>query len=362
VDLRSAPWNAYVATLKKSLSGELDGANEQVKSSTVQDIIRSSSSIAALVILQPLPVVDAALISPVQSRMVHAIASIHGNRANDRARREIFRTLRGRLITVNAEIAAVKLVPFVPFVGDLFGMSMAYALTWAVGELSDRYFRSGCTLDKAQMLERFDEAYRERYEQAYKEKRDEFRAMWRSPTVRRQIDQLKRARHDGRLTADEVERGTEELLKHGGFERCEPLAQWLIGNYNFDSSIIHKRESGGHMGSEVQQGNATSAAPPQESRQASEVTTADRTAADGCTEGSGRDVDQNDRQPGRSARRFSQMLQAPSVGAAITGTVVLGAATAFGVLETTVAAGAAYAAYRLFKKKRPHERGKEEGQ
>jgi|HubBroStandDraft_6_1064221.scaffolds.fasta_scaffold1363691_2 hypothetical protein len=49
--------------------------------------------------------------------------------------------------------------------------------------------------------------------------------------------------------------------------------------------------------------------------------------------------------------RFGQLMKTPSAGAAISGTLVLGAAAVFGVLETSVAAGAAYFAYRLLRKK-----------
>jgi hypothetical protein len=49
--------------------------------------------------------------------------------------------------------------------------------------------------------------------------------------------------------------------------------------------------------------------------------------------------------------RLGDVLKKPSVGATITGGVILGAATMFGVVEAAVAAAAAYAAYRLLRKK-----------
>jgi hypothetical protein len=49
--------------------------------------------------------------------------------------------------------------------------------------------------------------------------------------------------------------------------------------------------------------------------------------------------------------RFGDVLKKPSVGATVTGGVILGAATMFGVVEAAVAAAAAYAAYRLLRKK-----------
>jgi hypothetical protein len=62
---------------------------------------------------------------------------------------------------------------------------------------------------------------------------------------------------------------------------------------------------------------------------------------------SAQEVDEGDRR--RSLR--DRLFASPSTGALVSGTVVLGAAATFGVLETTLAAGAAYAAYRVLRKK-----------
>jgi hypothetical protein len=51
-------------------------------------------------------------------------------------------------------------------------------------------------------------------------------------------------------------------------------------------------------------------------------------------------------------RRLGDVMQKPSVGASVTGAVMLAVASTFGVIEALVAAGAAYGAYRLLRKKR----------
>jgi hypothetical protein len=58
-----------------------------------------------------------------------------------------------------------------------------------------------------------------------------------------------------------------------------------------------------------------------------------------------------------AASRVGEFMKKPPIGASVTGAVVLGAAVAFGVVEAAVAAGAAYAAYRLLKK-RPSREGR----
>jgi hypothetical protein len=52
-------------------------------------------------------------------------------------------------------------------------------------------------------------------------------------------------------------------------------------------------------------------------------------------------------------QRMGDVMKTPSVGASITGALVLGVAATFGVLEAAIAAGAAYGAYRILRKKRP---------
>lgn len=51
--------------------------------------------------------------------------------------------------------------------------------------------------------------------------------------------------------------------------------------------------------------------------------------------------------------RVGDILKKPPVGAGIAGGIVLGAASVFGALEAAIAAGAAYAAYRILRKKQP---------
>jgi uncharacterized protein (DUF697 family) len=177
----------------------------------VRDVIRNSSSAAATVILQPLPIVDSIIITPIQYRMVQEIGRLHGHDDTE-ARRRIFKALRRKLITMNAAIAGLKAIPFVPFVGDLIGMSIAYALTAAIGELSHLYFAGACTMSDGRMVESFERIYREQYDHAFSRGRNELRSMWRGSAIRRQMTELKKAYREGRLTEDEARVKTEELL------------------------------------------------------------------------------------------------------------------------------------------------------
>lgn len=66
------------------------------------------------------------------------------------------------------------------------------------------------------------------------------------------------------------------------------------------------------------------------------------------------------RQAGQIAER---RLQNPGTAAAVVGVIALGAAATFGVLQTVVGGGAAYLAYRVFRKRKEEQQagGEEQG-
>ena len=100
----------------------------------------------------------------------------------------------------------------VPFVGGLVAMPVAYASTRALGELSRLYFAGACTMSDDRMAQCFDAIYKVQYERIYEQNRDELKAVWRSPASRRKVQELRKARREGRPSDDEMTRRTEELL------------------------------------------------------------------------------------------------------------------------------------------------------
>jgi hypothetical protein len=125
---------------------------------------------------------------------------------------EIFAMIRGLLFSPNAAIALAKLITFVPVLPDLVAGAIACALTSAIGELSDRYFRTGRTMSAVEMKASFGALFKGEFQRAYRERRNELKAMFRSSQVRQEIGDLKRARRNGRMGVDEVARRTVEIL------------------------------------------------------------------------------------------------------------------------------------------------------
>jgi uncharacterized protein (DUF697 family) len=195
-----------------TIHGKGDGASGDPTAKAVRDLVRKCSLQTAALALEPVPLLDSAIFIPMQHTMVQSIARLRGHCLDGKAVRETFARIRGRLFVPNAIIALAKLITFVPVLPELVSGSVAYALTSAIGELTDRYFRRGGAMSPAEMRSSFDAIFREEFVRTYKERRDELRAMFRSPELRREIDELKHARHDGTMDPDEVARRTMEIL------------------------------------------------------------------------------------------------------------------------------------------------------
>jgi uncharacterized protein (DUF697 family) len=200
--------------LERGLGGDFDRSTEPEKAKAVVKAIRTCSTAVAVLSLQPFPIVDSAVMIPMQFNMVQAIGRIHGyvvdvNEIRDR----IFKAILGRLIALHACLACSKFVGFIPIVTDVFEASLAYALTSTIGELADGYFRSGRTMPRARLAAEFDCIYKRHYGRVYRQQRNELKALWGNPSLRRQVDQLKAARRNGMLSEEEFEDRFEELLK-----------------------------------------------------------------------------------------------------------------------------------------------------
>jgi uncharacterized protein (DUF697 family) len=172
------PHLTYKDLLKKAIDGGFDGATEAEKAVAVEETIRMSSSRAALVVLQPLPLVDGALLMPLHRKMVQCIGRVRGHPEKE-ATDAIFRALLGRIVTPHLTIAGIKCIPFVPVLPDIIAMSVAYALTYTLGTVSDDCFRAAAMPEPCEVRKRFDAIYRKSLAVTYREKRDEVKARFR---------------------------------------------------------------------------------------------------------------------------------------------------------------------------------------
>lgn len=194
----------YADTLKRVMEGDFAEASLEEKQQTVRELIQVCSITSAAVAISPIPLVDTALLAPIQVGMVQGIGRVHGHRLDKRAVIEMLSTFGASIVAQNVIMAAAK---FVPFFGWVVSISMAYALTYAIGEVSDHYFNSGRDVDADELKRMFD--------QVYKQKREEKEAEHKSNrTLKDKLEQLKEARRDGLLTEDEFNAKKEDLLKN----------------------------------------------------------------------------------------------------------------------------------------------------
>lgn len=193
----------YQQTLKRILDGYYDDATAEEREQAVRDVVQVCSVAAGAVTFQPIPLLDAALITPIQIAMVQAIGRVHGYQLDRKSVIEILSTFGASLIAQNAVIAAAKLVPIL---GWLVSISVAYALTYAIGEVSDHYFENGRGVPADDLRTMFKKVYklkRKEKQEAHKGDSD----------LKRKLRQLKDAHESGLLTKEEFERKKNDLLE-----------------------------------------------------------------------------------------------------------------------------------------------------
>jgi uncharacterized protein (DUF697 family) len=138
----------YLDTVNRVMAGSFDGADDDEKRAAVKEVITVCAVAASAVTIQPFPVLDAVLMSPIQIGMVQAIGKVHGHKLDKKSIVEILSTFGASLVAQNVIMAAAKLIPFL---GSVVAMSMAYALTFAIGEVSDHYFKNGRGVSSAEL-------------------------------------------------------------------------------------------------------------------------------------------------------------------------------------------------------------------
>lgn len=196
------PISRYKETLERVIAGDYDGASDHEKREAIKDIIQMCSVAAGAVAIQPVPLLDVVLISPIQIGMVQAVGRIHGHKLDKTSVLEILGTFGASLVAQNVIMAAAKLIPFV---GWIIAPSMAYALTYAIGEVSDYYFSHGRGVPESELKAMFKEVFEQKKTErqaAYKE----------AGSLKQRLTELTEAFEAGLITADEFEQKKQDVL------------------------------------------------------------------------------------------------------------------------------------------------------
>jgi uncharacterized protein (DUF697 family) len=192
----------YLETLRRVMDGDYGSAPQEEKDRAIHDLIQVCAVSAAAVTIQPLPLLDSALMAPIQIGMVQGIGRVHGYTLDKKSIVEILGTFGASIVAQNVIMAAAKLIPFA---GALITMSMAYALTHAIGEVSDHYFRNGRGVPQHELRDMFKRVYEQK-------KSEKQAAAKQNSTLKEKLEQLKKAFEAGLLTEEEFARKKEEVL------------------------------------------------------------------------------------------------------------------------------------------------------
>jgi uncharacterized protein (DUF697 family) len=194
--------SGHLATIQRVLDGDYTNATDDERQRAVRELVQVCSVAAGAMTIQPFPLLDTALIAPIQVAMVQGIGKIHGHKLDTKSVLEMLSTFGASIVAQNLIMAAAKLIPFF---GWVVTISMAYAMTWAIGEVSDHYFRNDRRIDEAELKAMFDRVYRaKKAEKTEQHKSDK--------TLRDKLEQLKQAHAGGLLTDAEFETKKAELL------------------------------------------------------------------------------------------------------------------------------------------------------
>jgi small GTP-binding protein len=122
-----------------------------------QKIVRSSSMVALVAGMEPIPLVDIPILLGNQVRMTMRIAALYNEPLAGKPTRELIATIAGGLVFRYIAEEAAKAVPFG---GDLVAGAIAAAGTWSLGQVAIEYFEGGKKLSQRQMKDLFTRFYR----------------------------------------------------------------------------------------------------------------------------------------------------------------------------------------------------------
>lgn len=130
------------------------------REAAVNTNIRLMSVMHAVSGAMPIPgfsIVTHLMIYKDQVELVQKIGRIWGYPA-DYQSPALNQALFGTLGATAARVALANVALLVPGWGSVIGASTAFSMTWAIGELTQKFFASGCNLDEASLTDQFTNA------------------------------------------------------------------------------------------------------------------------------------------------------------------------------------------------------------
>ena len=172
-----------------------------------QDVLKYSV-LSAVLGAFPVPGVaiatDLAIVA-LQVKLVRDVGQYWGHTVDKAAAKTL---LAGLGLGTGARIAVSNLAKLVPVWGSAFGATTAFATTWALGKIANRYFESGQKTDLGQLKKEM-KAMEKEGKDAYAAQKDVIEAKRKASVV--QLRTLNEERKSGRITQAEYERRVAAL-------------------------------------------------------------------------------------------------------------------------------------------------------
>lgn len=117
-----------------------DGSHERRE---VEVLVRQRAALCAAIALEPVPLLDLAIVLPLHLEMVVKIGKIYGFELSTARAKEIVLEFGGAVaLTYATRTAARSLLKFIPVLGPVLNAPMVFTSTYTLGMLSERYFRA----------------------------------------------------------------------------------------------------------------------------------------------------------------------------------------------------------------------------
>src|SRR5262245_31823922 len=100
--------SSYADTIGRVMNGSFDHASLEEKTKAVRDVTVVCSVAAAAVAVQPVPLLDMALLAPIHVGMVQAIGRVHGATLDRKSVVEILGTFGASIVTRGVVLSALK--------------------------------------------------------------------------------------------------------------------------------------------------------------------------------------------------------------------------------------------------------------
>ena len=115
-----------------------DGSHERRE---VEALVRQRAALCAAIALEPVPLLDLAIVLPLHLEMVVKIGKIYSFELSTARAREIVLEFGGAVaLTYATRTAARSLLKFIPVLGPVLNAPMVFTSTYTLGMLTERYF------------------------------------------------------------------------------------------------------------------------------------------------------------------------------------------------------------------------------